>query len=120
MVRPLDHEAHSKMDVLSIKHDIGNINWLDDFSMIVYLRLALQWDVNDDRKIRDAREKQHLWWNERDESSLFVVNLPCGETPDIGAWVSGSYLKPNNWLKSCLGRVSILLIKILASKNFPI
>ncbi len=60
MVRPLDHEAHSKMDVLSIKHDIRNINSLDHFSMIAYLNLALQWDVNDDRKIRDTQENQHL------------------------------------------------------------
>jgi hypothetical protein len=33
----------------------------------------------------------------------FVVHLPCGETPDIGVCVAGSYLKPNSWLKSFFG-----------------
>jgi len=60
--------------------------------------------ASDDQMITDDQVDQHLQWNEVDAThSLLssVVHIPCGETPDIGVGVAGSYLKPKSWLKSC-------------------
>ncbi len=60
--------------------------------VIDHLELLQQLDAFDDRMITDDQVDQHLQWNEVDatESLLsFVVDLPCGETPDIVVFVAG-------------------------------
>jgi hypothetical protein len=45
-----------------------------------------------------------------------LVDLPCGETPDIGVPVAASYLKPKNRLRSCFGLNGKLLLILATSE----